>query len=413
VPDEDRVTVKPSSTQRFTLEGDLFDRIASMRLDRAGGVSIAFVDGRCATSSLGRDVFDSTSLIASSTYVPHRSQLHLRTTRDDEILIELPLPTHLAPTRGRPTIYLDQNHWSTLTKVIYEPHRVRNAEEGNAAERVIESALGRQVLLPMSSAHMSETCKQVDVDERYQRALTIVRLSLGWQLRDPLALRRFELRQALTTRYHQRSLSWPAPVTLEPNAIHSGRDDELAPVDSILPVEARWTVHAIRCIGGIVDAMLDTEHLAVEPASGWAAEFQRFAEFLRDNPTGREMKRRRTHAKFLADLGRELPEAAYRAGITLEEMSDWLFRHSEFDVTAMPALGLFREVLHEKLADPKLRWAENDLVDMIYLTAAAGYCDYVVGENSHTAHLENALRRLGREPIVHRNLRSLVGNLAI
>lgn len=51
----------------------------------------------------------------------------------------------------------------------------------------------------------------------------------------------------------------------------------------------------------------------------------------------------------------------------------------------MPALGLFREVLHENLSDGQLRWKENDLVDMMYLTAEAGYCDHLVGERARAA----------------------------
>jgi hypothetical protein len=132
---------------------------------------------------------------------------------------------------------------------------------------------------------------------------------------------------------------------------------------------------------------------------------------LASDPTGREMRRRRTHAKFIADLGRELPEQADRAGITPEQMSDWVLAHSEADVAGMPCLGLFREVLHEKLSDPGLSWEDNDLVDMVYLTAGAGYCDYLVGENRHVGYLENAQRRLGRKPTVHRKLRTIVKEL--
>lgn len=77
----------------------------------------------------------------------------------------------------------------------------------------------------------------------------------------------------------------------------------------------------------------------------------------------------------------------------------------------MPSLGLFREVMHEKLVDPATRWEQNDLQDMIYLTTASGYCDHVVGERSHVSHLENGLRRLGRPLNVHRSLRALVRNL--
>ena len=294
-----------------------------MRLERDGTMSVIFTDGRSATEALGRGAFEPTSVIESSTYLPQLSQLHLRTTRAHDIVVDLPRPNDLAPLRDRPTIYLDQNHWSTLTNTIHEPDRVVNEQERTAAAHLIELANARQVVLPMSSAHLSETCKQVDVEQRYRRALTIAQLSAGWQLRDPLDLRRFELRQALTIRYRHRCLIAPAAITLEPGAVHSGRDIALSGVDADLPPHAQWAVHAIRCIGGIVDSMLDTEHVPMVSASGWAADLQRFARFLRDNPTGKEMKRRRTHAKFIADLGRELPEEAHRAGITPQEVTHW------------------------------------------------------------------------------------------
>ena len=46
----------------------------------------------------------------------------------------------------------------------------------------------------------------------------------------------------------------------------------------------------------------------------------------------------------------------------------------------MGALGLYREVMHEKLCDPKLRWANNDLTDMMYLTAAAAPHSHTSGK---------------------------------
>ncbi len=263
----------------------------------------------------------------------------------------------------------------------------------------------------MSSAHMSETCKQVDAEQRYRRALTIVQLSEGWQLRDPLDVRQFELRQSLTTRYRNRCLIPPAVITLEPNAVHAGRNEALASIGIDLPPSARWALHAIRCIGGIIDSMLDTEHVPMTPVPGWANEFQRFASFLRDNPTAKEMKRKRTHAKFIADLGRELPEAAHRAGVTPDDMSAWTINHSDEDLRSMPTLGLYREILHEKLSDGRLQWEDNDLVDMMYLSTAAAYCDHVVGERKHAAHIRNGLRRLGRSGRIHRNLCSLVQSL--
>ncbi|WP_283134598.1 hypothetical protein [Rhizohabitans arisaemae] len=382
--------------------------ISAMQLEDDGTISIVLVDGQCIRSSLGRTPFELTSAVASMIFLPQSYQLKLRTTRGHDIVVDLPQPTDLAPLRGRPAIYLDQNHWSTLTNTIHQPDRVQNEHERSAATQLIEFAKAREVLLPMSAAHMAETAKQVNHEQRYQRALTIAQLSGGWQLRDPLDLRRFELRQALTIRYRRRCLIPPAAITLEPNAVYLGRDSTLPSVGPDLPPPVQWVLHAIRCIGGTIDTLLDAEHVPTTPSSGWAVGLQQFATFLRNNPTGKEVKRKRTHARFIADLGLEFPEEAHRADVTPAEMSDWVLNHSEKDLPTMPTLGLFREVLHEKLSDGKLHWADNDLIDMTYLTAAAGYCDYVVGERSHAAHIGNAARRLGRANKIHRSIQSLM-----
>lgn len=89
---------------------------------RDGTVVLAFSDDRAVTADLGHPVFEPTSMLDSSTFLPQAFRLVLRTTRGDEIVLELPGPTDLAPLRGRPTIYLDQNHWSTLAKTIHVPH---------------------------------------------------------------------------------------------------------------------------------------------------------------------------------------------------------------------------------------------------------------------------------------------------
>lgn len=388
-----------------------FIGVLSMRLSRDGSMYVLRTDGREVHGHLGRDAFAPTSTVATATYFPAMSCLHLLTTRGHAIIVELPTPNDSAPVGGRPVIYLDQNHWSTLAHAIHQPDRVPRAEERSAAVRLLELVAARVVILPMSAGHMSETCKQADFEQRYQRALTLAQLSAGWQLRDPLDLRRFELRQALGTRYRQLCLVPPAAITLEPNAVYASRHIAHPEMGRDLPPEAQWILHTLRCAGGTLDAMLDEEHVPMERVPGWGPQFERFAKFLAENPTGPEMKRRRTHAKFIADLGRELPEEAHRARIPPEQMSDWVLRHSETDLRNLPALGLYREVLHEKLCNPALRWEPNDLTDMMYLTAAASYCDYVVAERSHASHLDSGLRRLGRTHNIYRNLRELVVEL--
>lgn len=385
--------------------------VLEMRLSRSGAIRVLSTSGREFHDHLGRDAFAPTSAIATSTYFPSTSRLELTTTRGHRIVVELPAPSKMAPVDGRPVIYLDQNHWSALAHALHRPDRVRDDDELSAAKCLIELAANRAAILPMSAGHISETCKQVDVEERYERAITLAQLSAGWQLRDPLELRRFELRQALTARYQGCCLLPPAAVTLEPNAVLASREVAHTDIGSDFPPEARWALHTLRCAGGILDTMLDEEHVPMGPVSGWARQLERFGKFLAVNPTGPEVKRRRTHAKFIADLGRELPEEAHRARVTPEQMSDWTLHHSETDLRGLAVLGLYREVLHEKLCDPALRWEPNDLTDMMYLTAAAGHCDYVVGERTHTAYLKSGLRRLGRPLNVYPSLRQMLDEL--
>lgn len=357
--------------------------------------------------------FAPTSLIREIIYFPAASQLQFTTTRNDEFLVELPPLDDPAPLGQRSTIYLDQNHWSTLTAAVHEPERVGNANELEAALRLIALADAREIILPMSAAHVSKTCKQVDLEKRYRRAHTISRLSSGWQLRDPLHVRLMELQNALANRYHQHAPVNLPVVTLDPEAIFAGRPPEVVSVDPDLPIQVRSMVHLLRCASGLFDAMLDAEHEPVSLNPGWARQFQQFAEFLRDNPTGDEMKRRRTFLRFFDDLGAELARAAVSARLTPHQMSDWSRSHCEQALETMPALGLYREVIHEKLCDGKLQWRDNDLVDMMYLTTAAGYCDYVVAERAHASHISNALRRLGRPANVYRTIHSLVEGLDI
>lgn len=370
-------------------------------------MSVTLRDGLTVAVPLAPQTFAPSSLIEEIVYSATNHTVEFRTSRNDVFSVELPQLEEQAPLRGRPTIYLDQNHWSTLTSAIYRPDRVSPREKLNAAARLIELANAHEVVLPMSAAHVSETCKQADFERRYERALTIARLSSGWQLRDPIHVRRLELQRALAERSGIPDVVQPPVVTLDPEALFAGIPFERV-ITAGLPVDGERLVHLLTCISGLFDTMLDADHVPFSLNPGWADQFQRFAEFLRDNPTSSEMKRRRTFLRFSDDLKSELARAALSAGVTPQQMSEWCQAHFEADLSGMPALGIYREVIHEKLCDGSLQWKDNDLVDMLFLTTAAGYCDHVVAERAHASHIEKALQRLGRPVNVHRSLRSLV-----
>jgi len=386
--------------------------ILSVRLDRlAGTATFVRSDRKQAVFEVGSSV-DPTSSIVATTWVPKANAMAFETDRGDSVVAELPTVDDLAPLNGRPVVYLDQNQWSTLANVVHAPERLTVAE-GEAAEALIDMAAASKVVLPLSAGHMSETCKWTNRDRRYALALTILKLSRGWQMRDPLELRRSEIRRALLARYRDEHPAQPAPFTLEPEALHGPNRDRgpfVAPAD--FPEDYALTFRAQTSIASAFDVMLDAEHIEVGPSPGWVERFQGFTDWLGAQPRdNRRLRHSRTDAFFLSDILNEVAAECPRAGITAEEMSDWTLNHSSDDISVMPSLGLFREAMREKLLNPGTRWEDNDLADLMYLTCGAGYSDHVVAERSFASQIDRAVRRLGRTPNVHRNLFELLAAL--
>ena len=55
--------------------------------------------------------------------------------------------------------------------------------------------------------------------------------------------------------------------------------------------------------------------------------------------------------------------------------------------------GLYTEVMAQRLRDAKRRWNPNDLNDVMFLSCAAAYCDYVVAERSTGRQLAQVLTK--------------------
>jgi hypothetical protein len=96
----------------------------------------------------------------------------------------------------------------------------------------------------------------------------------------------------------------------------------------------------VTAVHAVIDVLLDEEHTSAGEVPGWAPQFESFATFLASDARGPELKRRRMHAKFIADLGLELPVAASLARITPAQMSGWTLNRSEEDLKLSPSLGL-------------------------------------------------------------------------
>jgi hypothetical protein len=387
--------------------------VAAILDRRAGRAIVVWSDGPQAALPLEASAFEPTSRLDRVTYLFDENLAHMVTTAGEHIVAELPTTADAAPRRGRPVIYLDQKDWSTLSQVRYDPARIGSAEEREAGEALLALSEAGRVIVPLSAGHMAETCRWTNDSRRYQLALTIAQSSRGWQLRDPLDVRRLELQAALVGHRDRRPQPPPQAVTLAPNACVGRARGLEAAQTAELPDRVELASRALTSVTTYFDVMLDDDAIETVAVPGWAARHQRFTDWLAGSGRHRSAKDASIDVFFLSDLGTELPLAAASAGITPEGLGSWVQTSADRDVAAMPCLGLFREALREKHLNSSTKWKAGDLADLMYLTCAAGYADHVVAERQMAGQLARAANRLGRHLSVHRNLSELLPRLDI
>lgn len=376
-----------------------------------GAISTATIttsDGN-ATSFPLSSPFDPSSTLVKSTYVPSANCLSLETDRGDMIVAEIPSLLDSAPLGSRPVVYLDQNHWSLLANALYKPETLRTNDERDAAEQLIALAREAKIILPMSFGHMAETARWQDTERRYRLALTVAQLSRGWQMRYPLDIRGFELRQSLATRLNRDSLPSIDMFTLEACAAQPASTvHRQYGTQAGLPPAMANAVDALTCISSYVAAILDSEAVLMNPIPGWASENQDFTAWLASESKNSSQKRKNIRVQFWVDLKLELVQAAHETGVSPEELTTWLDLYFDDDVRSMGSLGLFYEIHQDKHLNSETVWRSNDLFDMMYLTCAAGYADFVVGERSLVSHARQAAKRLQRSINIYSHISDLM-----
>lgn len=177
-------------------------------------------DGAVGTAQLLREDSGWVSRVRSTTWSPPLDAVAFETTDGDHVAFELPRFDGADQLEGRLIVYLDQNIWSRVARAINNPALAPAEPEAQAAAELAELVRQRKVLLPLSSGHYSETTACSDNVRRYQLGLTILRLSRGWQMRDPLVMRRQELRRALLRSIFAEPLQrpWSMPACMPDSA---------------------------------------------------------------------------------------------------------------------------------------------------------------------------------------------------
>ena len=389
-------------------------RIVAITMDRASeSVVITRSDHMETRFELAPSPFEATSVMASYRYSPIDGTLLATTQAGDEVLFEMPTLDSLAPLGRRLCVYLDQNQWRTIANVRYGIGPA-SAEDRRAVGQLEEWVQAQRIVLPASAGHYAETTKWGDTSLRYLAGLTVLQLSRGWQMRDPLQVRREELRMAF------RELVAPGsagPVTdiftLEPDALHASR---LAPAPDLLatPVPPEFVLmhHALTSSTALIDVMLDTEPIDRVADPGWTRWNQEFSDWLHLQDRDSLQKRKSIDVLVLTDLQQDIAAEAHASGVTAAQFHDWIVNGGfQSSMTTMKQLGLFREMLYDRhIAGAK--WESNDLTDMVYLSCAAGYADAVICERHMGGVLRQSLARLGQPPHIFRKLPEAIPYLA-
>ncbi|GCB47925.1 hypothetical protein SNL152K_5247 [Streptomyces sp. NL15-2K] len=154
--------------------------------------------------------------------------------------------------------------------------------------------------------------------------------------------------------------------------------------------------------------MLDTQRVEEGPDTGWMAASQRFSDWLDELDQDSQQKRRAIDIHIVKDLQQELAEEAAAADVPKELFRQWGFKGWVRAIGGAPAVGLFREMLQSRHLNKGTTWRHNDLTDIVYLSCAAGYADFVVCEKHMRDPLQHGLKRMGRSAQVYRRLTDAV-----
>lgn len=307
------------------------------------------------------------------------------------------------PVKGRPSVYLDQNHWSTIAKTVVKPEAV-SEKDRTAARRILKLGHDGGIRLPLSSATMQETAALFG-GRRYEVGITIASLSGGWQLRDPLELRRQEFAAWFAERL---SMSAAVPeidaVTLAPRSVFGDRVESAAGND--LSESMRKFMDALTWPSVLVSMLIDPESIAGVPPTRWADSNGDIAKWVAS--LTREQRSSATTLAAIRDNEGLMSSALSLIGAPSMLVSGLGPQDVANAVTDTRFGGLYTAVMAERHRDPNRRWLPNDLNDIMFLTCAAAYCDYVAAERSTGRQLTQLLTRRNERPNVYASLPDLV-----
>jgi hypothetical protein len=339
--------------------------------------------------------------VAQSVFDWERWWVFSTTVRGDALVSEAYSPTNAGPRR--PAVYLDQNHWSTVARAMVDPNHVTNINELAAALRIIELAMDGGIVLPLSSSHFVETGPLYG-DRRYNLGLAMATLSGGWELRHPTAVWDNEV-AVILARYAGAPLpafSELPVVTTEPQAF-------LANGVRAYELESDWELFKLVLSEPSIalSCLIDTTPEPKIVPSAWAKRNQEITDYFAGEALSNGDRRKQAAGFFWTDSIQVVASAATRVGVSPNSfLQDPKALVQQLDST--PFLSNLSALFRLRHLDRNTRWKDNDLIDMMALSCAAAYCEYVAAERHTGTQLRQLIKGRGVPPNTFLTLAELV-----
>jgi hypothetical protein len=336
-------------------------------------------------------------------------ELALTFPTGDEVTLETgPFDSSVPARDARPVVYLDQCHWVTLAQQQWAPEKVAGRDR-EAAQLLIELARNRKVILPLSGGHLTETTGLLGRHRRHL-ATTMMELSRGWQMLNPVVVRGGELRAVLTGREPAVADVFrlePYSMFIDGPEMPTGADDMPAP----WPEVNRRVVCALSTYTTLMEPERLESAEGEDMARRWAANHHELALDMRRKGTAKKDIPDVAWAMLLSDLQHEIAQAAMDSRVSVEDAASWVEFQARNDLTGMPYLARQYELIRQRLSNADDKWEANDLTDINFLACAAGYADIVVGEKKMSEYLRRAEPRAPSGASVYRTLPDAMAGL--
>lgn len=366
-------------------------------------MKIVFQDGRVVGGALSEKFDADVHHLSSTTFDWDNWWIISRTVRGHLIIAEGYNPNSKPPFNGRPSVYLDQNHWRTLTDAIHRPTRISNAEELRAARELIFLARDGGVVLPLSMGHMIET-SGLHGDPRYEVGVTMASLSGGWQIRNPLDLWKWEAQEAIHKHLDRQVPTPPPPISTEPGAMYESASNLGISADSN---DNEIFMAMLTMPNVTLSSLVEPDLLPKAQLIDWVNRHTSTTRQMHELDVTKD-ERRRTARRRYWNENIAFYVRPYRALTRSLDSPSFSDKELEQFLSPSPMVGLLSELFVRRFIDKNVRWRRNDLIDMFHLSGAAAYADFVCAEKHTGTQLRSAQNDLGRAANVYTSISEMV-----